>query len=105
MTPRNSFPVGRFWVLLQGRLRNYKRLKAIVLWQFFRIWPLYIGKNAENCRETEVYSLTCWRCGREVELPAASRPYRCLHCGALLVIEWRSVPLTTPGARRARSTH
>ena len=91
MTPLASFPEGRFWTLLQGRSRNCKRLKAIVLLQLSGIWPLYIGENAENWRETEVYSLTCWRCGREVELPVSSRPYRCLHCGALLLIEWRSV--------------
>jgi DNA-directed RNA polymerase subunit RPC12/RpoP len=42
-------------------------------------------------RKHEVFALTCWRCGRDIEVPTSPRPYRCLHCGALLVIEWRDI--------------
>jgi DNA-directed RNA polymerase subunit RPC12/RpoP len=39
-------------------------------------------------RQIEVYSLVCWRCRHAVELAANQRPYRCGHCGMLLVIAW-----------------
>jgi len=42
-------------------------------------------------RQVEVYKVTCWQCGRTVELATSKRPYHCLHCGALLLIQWRSV--------------
>jgi len=42
-------------------------------------------------RQVEIYVVVCWRCRRTVELPADARPYQCFHCGALLVIESRSV--------------
>jgi DNA-directed RNA polymerase subunit RPC12/RpoP len=41
-------------------------------------------------RRRMVYALECWRCHRAVELPASARPYHCLHCGAMLLIEWNS---------------
>ena len=41
----------------------------------------------------ERYKFECWRCRRDVELPAgaADRPEvrECPHCGALLRLEWR----------------
>jgi DNA-directed RNA polymerase subunit RPC12/RpoP len=40
-------------------------------------------------RRIEVFEVTCWRCARTVDLPVSLRPYRCLACGALLLIEWR----------------
>jgi len=42
----------------------------------------------------EVYKLTCWRCGREVEFRAgrADMPElrRCPTCGGQLDIQWRN---------------
>jgi hypothetical protein len=49
---------------------------------------------------SEVYEVFCWRCHRTIELPASARPYRCFHCGALLVIEWPSVRSPLCAARR-----
>ena len=42
-------------------------------------------------RKTETYELTCWRCHRTVQLAVSQRPYRCPHCGVLLVVEWRNL--------------
>jgi len=50
-------------------------------------------------RRIEVFEVACWRCRRTIHLPASARPYRCVNCGALLVIEWRR-PL--PVLRRVR---
>jgi hypothetical protein len=45
--------------------------------------------------------VVCWRCHRTIELSASARPYRCFHCGALLVIEWRGVCSPLSAALRA----
>jgi DNA-directed RNA polymerase subunit RPC12/RpoP len=48
-------------------------------------------------KKVELYEVACWRCSRIVELATSWRPYRYPHCGALLLIKWRSVrkPTTT----------
>jgi predicted RNA-binding Zn-ribbon protein involved in translation (DUF1610 family) len=42
-------------------------------------------------------SLTCWRCGGELELPATQKSFHCPVCGAVLVIQWRCKPPGTVG--------
>lgn len=40
-------------------------------------------------RHVDIYVVMCWRCTREVELPATGEdPYRCPVCEVLLVIDW-----------------
>lgn len=38
-------------------------------------------------RTTEAYSLECWRCRAEIEVPCNAKP-ECPHCHAPLRIEW-----------------
>jgi hypothetical protein len=50
--------------------------------------------------KAETYQVQCWRCQQTLELAVSLLPYRCLHCGALLLIEWRSVRKPRRGADR-----
>ena len=43
-----------------------------------------------SCKN-ETYYLICWRCAREVELPASARRHSCPHCGASLVVDLRAI--------------
>jgi hypothetical protein len=53
-----------------------------------------------SCRRpTEVFALTCWACGRDIEVPTLS-PTRCPICTATLSIQWR--PDEQPAATAAK---
>lgn len=39
-------------------------------------------------RLAEMFSLQCWACRREIEIPCPP-PHHCPDCGARLAIEWR----------------
>jgi rRNA maturation endonuclease Nob1 len=39
-------------------------------------------------KSIERYSLACWRCNSDIEIPCRA-PHHCSKCGALLVIDWR----------------
>jgi DNA-directed RNA polymerase subunit RPC12/RpoP len=41
-------------------------------------------------RRTETYALACWRCRRSIEIAVHATPHRCSHCGASLMIQWRT---------------
>jgi len=38
--------------------------------------------------KNETYRLICWRCDREVELPASARQFSCPYCGVSLTVDW-----------------
>ena len=57
-----------------------------------------------HSRKAEVFDLTCWSCGRPVEIACQALEFQCPRCDASLAIQWCEKPLGTGNTEAMETT-